>query len=356
MSGHAILLAGAPDADDIDWDSPRLLATFTTPVKRFLGEATIGLANQSTAPTPTYAAPQWRLVSMRNLGYDVTVPEPEDVPQTQFLTNEIRDYEAESQERLRFLEHSLALLNNLDSSQIAPPEDTTTFQSTYSYATSTTTSTSFGTNTGSFDFSATSPAKLGSSSLATLTLRGDITDLRRIPPADHITRIQPQTMTVNLLAALISISPARTVRLRKRAAEMEIHELLLGDETRAGFSITFWLAPADSQAAHRDDELRASLRRLRAGDVVVWQNVALSAFKGCVYGQSLSRRFARNSTSMSVVDAGQAQGLPVGVRGKYKRVRGWADEFVGRTKQVAATASGVGGRMEELPPDTQSPT
>ncbi|TKA65255.1 hypothetical protein B0A55_11385 [Friedmanniomyces simplex] len=367
MSSHAILLAGAPEASDLDWDGTDLLASFNTPVKRFLGhQAAPQQTAQHEASTQPHPSAKWRAAPMNKLAQDATVPEPEDLPQTQFLSLDINDDAAEDQERLRFLEHSLALLSNLDSSQIAAPEDTTAFASTFSFATATT-GTSFNTTYGSFSPSATSPAKAGNTAPpAPLNLRGDITDLKRLPPADHVTRIQPQTMTVNLLAAVISISPPRTVSLRKRTGEMEILELLLGDETRAGFGVTFWLAPVDSQQAkqqqqhHQRDDIRSALQQLRAGDVVVAQNVALSTFNGCVYGQSLSRKFARNSTTITALTGEEVvvavQGF-MGMKGKFERVQKWADDFVGRTRRPGVGVRGVGtgrGGVEELPPDTQS--
>ncbi|TKA67026.1 hypothetical protein B0A55_12121 [Friedmanniomyces simplex] len=364
---HAILLAGAPEASDLDWDGTALLASFNTPVKRFLGHQTApSHLTQHEASTQPHRSAKWRAASMSNPAHDAAVPEPEDLPQTQSLSLDISDDAAEDQERLRFLEHSLALLSNLDSSQIAAPEDTTAFASTFSFATATT-GTSFSTTYGSFSPSATSPAKPGNTAPpAPLNLRGDITDLKRLPPADHVTRIQPQTMTVNLLAAIISISPPRTVSLRKRTGEMEILEILLGDETRAGFGVTFWLTPGESQKEakqhhqhHQRDDIRSSLQQLRAGDVLVAQNVALSAFNGCVYGQSLSRKFARNSTTITVLTGEVVVAVqgPMGMKGKFERVQKWADDFVGRTRRPGVAVRGVGtgrGGVEELPPDTQS--
>ncbi|KAK0261137.1 hypothetical protein LTS09_004400 [Friedmanniomyces endolithicus] len=143
---------------------------------------------------------------------------------------------------------------------------------------------------------------------------------------------------------------------------MDILELLLGDESKAGFSITFWLTAVDSQTKQQDD-LRSELGNLRAGDVVVVRNVALSAFKGCVYGQSLSRKFARNCTSVNVISAEDVRVHgSVAMRGKFGRVQRWADDFVGRrsgpTVMGKAVAGGGGRRVGEevLPPDTPETT
>ncbi|KAK3620938.1 hypothetical protein LTR56_023074 [Elasticomyces elasticus] len=361
MSSRVIFLVGAPLAEDLGAD---LLTSFNTPVKRFLGHPSAPKATP-TQLTQVQASAKWRAISMKNPAHDANVLDQDDVESI------IRNHNDEdsTQQHLAFLEHSLALLNKLDSSQILAGgdyDDSTTFSSTFSLAT--TASESFNNTYCTLDpteLSSTSPAKLGRSS--TLQLRGEITDLKRLSSADHINRIQPQTMTINLLATIISVSPPRTITLRKRTGEMDLQELLLGDETRAGFSVTFWHTPTDSQTRQqRDqrDDMRAQLSELRSGDIVLMQNVALSAFKGVVYGQSLSRRFARNSTIVTVVDAGEVGqagdgfGLPMGIRGKFGRVRKWGDDFVGRTGRTGvgvkrAVGVGRGGDGEVLPPDTQ---
>lgn len=144
---------------------------------------------------------------------------------------------------------------------------------------------------------------------------------------------------------------------------MDIQDLLVGDETRAGFSVSFWLPPADSQQSritkNESDDLRNSLQSLRPGDVVLVRNVALSVWRGAVYGQSLGRRWARNSTSVHGIedDAGAMErALPFGGMGKLARVRDWRDDFVGRrpVRQRGNKGKGVTAGDGDLPPDTQS--
>jgi hypothetical protein len=45
--------------------------------------------------------------------------------------------------------------------------------------------------------------------------------------------------------------------------------------------------------------------------------------------------------------------LPFGFVGKLTRVRGWRDEFVGRSRAKKAIKSGKRKFEEELPPDSQ---
>ncbi|KAK3675913.1 hypothetical protein LTR78_004105 [Recurvomyces mirabilis] len=349
-----ILLAGAPEVEQLDWNDDDLFHDFDTPIRRFLDQAgfegTQGL-NTTTLPsdsTPTASFPKWRGIAIPVPRQDDKMAEAVAPPQTQFLSFHNPDNEDGTQERLRFLELSLAMLSELQSSQIAGPEETT-FMSTYSFATGT----SFTTSNGETEYSSTSPTKFANDTNG-LPMRGDVTDLKGIPSAEHITRIQPQTVTVNILAAIISISPSRTVSLRRSNREMAIVEIVLGDETRAGFSVSFWLAPRDSQHKQADD-LRSSLQAWRSGDVVLIQNVALSAFKGCAFGQSLSRKFARNSTSVIVLSGDSSHKLPVPLQAKSDRVQGWADDFVGRTRKPSALRRGKDAERE-LPPDTQSPS
>ncbi len=83
--------------------------------------------------------------------------------------------------------------------------------------------------------------------------------------------------------------------------------------------------------------------------MVVVNNVALSAFKGCVYGQSLSRRFARNSTSISLI--GDVHGAGA-LRLKLERVQEWTADFVGVATRRPAKKEKE-RQVDALPPDTQ---
>jgi len=344
-----IFLAGAPERDGLSWDDSTLSSHFESPLKRFLGAHTA--PSGTAAELSTVAFPRWRAVDVpTGSREDANKPHGDDPPETRFLLFE--EGVASSRDRIHFVEQSLARLHELDSSQIAPAADDTTFVSRGSFMTSIA-SASSPTSYGSF--STTTPTQ-STQAIQHIHPNGATTDLKRIPHADHLLRIAPQTVTVNLLAAVISVSPSRTVRLRKRQGEMDIIELLLGDETRAGFGVSFWLAPADSQRKEPDD-MREHMRQLRSGDMVLLQNIALSAFKGCVYGQSLSKRFARNSTTLNLLLA--PKGLPAQLQVKYERVQEWSYHFVGRGDRRASVGEGTARsskrRGEELPPDTQSP-
>ncbi|KAK3707583.1 hypothetical protein LTR37_012078 [Vermiconidia calcicola] len=358
-TARTIFLTGAPETESLRWDDQHLLSELKAPFTACLDERTFTSGQpllSSSAPTAPFT--KWRSVDYHSPATKILLAKEDAFQPTQFLSfHDDHGAGALNDDDTGFLEHSVAVLDGLDSSQILPKtaadppdaEEQTTFLSTEeSFTTDSLTESSFHT---------TSNASI----LPVSPERGDIpscpiTDLKHIPNATHITRILPQTITVNLLVGIISISPARTVTLRRKNAEMNIIELTVGDDTRAGFSISLWLTPLDSQ--HRPaDDLRETIKNLRTGDVVLVRNVALGCFRGCVYGQSLSRRFARNSTMLMVLREGDL-GVEGGAFGaKVQRVRRWTSDFVGVAKESlsfveARTATGK-RKNDELPPDTQ---
>jgi hypothetical protein len=88
-------------------------------------------------------------------------------------------------------------------------------------------------------------------------------------------------MTVNIIVGVISIAQPRIVRTRWGTTKSLV-ELLVGDETRSGFTVTFWLSFESTDA----DEMLQSLRRQ---DIVLLRNVALSVFMKKVHGHSLRK-------------------------------------------------------------------
>jgi hypothetical protein len=186
-------------------------------------------------------------------------------------------------------------------------------------------------------------------------------------------------MTVNLIVGIISIPPARLIRTR-RGADVELIEVLVGDETKSGFGINFWLHASKSQAQAKSEsvsgqgqsEMGKVLSGLRPQDVILVKNVALSSFRNKVYGQSLRKEMTkvcllyRNRVDKSDIRGvysrkdleaglGNAQGLASAQIQKTSRVKEWVMRFVG----VVAGGQNKGkGRAEEivgevLPADTQ---
>lgn len=210
-----------------------------------------------------------------------------------------------------------------------------------------------------------------------------LSDLEDIPNAHYLSSIEPQTMTVNLIVGIISIAPTRTVMTGQRYGKpraTELVEMIVGDDTKTGFSITMWL-PREMRVnwkdgAHAAPEgsrsvLRRSLRFMRPRDVVLLQNVALSSFQGKVHGQSLKGDVTKIdllfrkkvddddlSGIYSVSNLRTATGKDPQVL-KVKKVRDWMTEFVGDRGSPPASKGrrrrGLDGRLGYgfLPDDTQ---
>ncbi|CAO1605364.1 hypothetical protein XANCAGTX0491_008883 [Xanthoria calcicola] len=189
-----------------------------------------------------------------------------------------------------------------------------------------------------------------------LLLSTPITNLAALPSASYLHSIIPQTMTVNLLLGIIALPPPRTIITRKTASALALHELTVGDDTKAGFGINIWLPPeprfADGMQKKKnlgegDGDLRATMEELRVRDVVLMRNVALAAFRGRVYGQSLRRGVTRVEL---VWRGGEREMLEGGgvVGEKVRRVREWVLGFVGDGGRGKGGDGGV-----QLPADTQ---
>lgn len=202
--------------------------------------------------------------------------------------------------------------------------------------------------------------------------------LSEIPTAVSLNSIVPQTMTVNLVVGIISISQPRTIMTRKGGRTMELVELLVGDSTQAGFGINIWIPPTPAQKVdaprmNTSDYLRGEvLLRLRPRDIIFARRLALGSFRGKVYGQSLRRGMTTlDLLYRDAVDAEDARGafnvqdINASVEGsneiaQVKRVRDWMMEFVG-AGSITATSKpktlpnicSEGVNLPFLPPDTQ---
>ena len=356
-----VLFAGAPEQNALDWDDSELLPSFVAAFERFLHGRTASVRRTQEESLLFPGPAKWRAVAYQNEALLSQNLSQNDEHQTQFISFRDERHAEDEDVHTDFLEHSMAIMDGLDSSQILPcrPNNAAatdlgmTFMSNTSFASSSAGGSSF----GAMDNSPyqTSPARMRSGSTA-VNVTGPITNLKQVPTADYITRIQPQTMTIHVLVGVITVSPLRTVRLRRSDAEMDILELIVGDESRAGFTISFWLTPRESQSKSSDD-LREYLQALRSGDVVLLQNIALSSFRNCVYGQSLSKRFAKNSTAVVSLDSDVSQAVPTELHAKLGRVRDWASDFVGISRKSTlhpeSESTMLAHNVRELPPDTQ---
>ncbi|UNI22563.1 hypothetical protein JDV02_008440 [Purpureocillium takamizusanense] len=176
-----------------------------------------------------------------------------------------------------------------------------------------------------------------------------LSDLEDVPPAKQILALQPQTVTLNLIIGVISIAQPRTVTTRW-GTTLSLVEVLVGDETTAGFAVTFWIAS--------DSDRNAGVLQLQRQDVVLMENVALHVFRGKVYGQSLRKGLTRvnllwrrdgsgyystRSLSKNRTTAARPQ------QEKTALVKDWVLRFVGRDP-TRTTRSSV-RKSWDMPPD-----
>ncbi|TVY31891.1 hypothetical protein LOCC1_G008620 [Lachnellula occidentalis] len=242
----------------------------------------------------------------------------------------------------QFYEESYARHQDVPSSQIAAVSQTDTSSSG---------GTSFSTTDMTFD----SPANVIKKDVP---VAGNLNNIKDIPHAVYLSSIHPQTMTVNLIVGIISRPEPRFIKTR-RGPDVELIEALVGDETKAGFAVNIWLS--SSQAV--DGDLRSSVQGLRPQDVVLMRNVALSSFRGKVYGQSLRKGMTKihllyrnridrtdlaGCYSAADLNSGELANLQVE---KTKRVREWVMRFVGTG--VMQKNGKRKALHESLPPDTQ---
>ena len=199
-----------------------------------------------------------------------------------------------------------------------------------------------------------------------------LSDLKDLPNAAFLYSITPQTMTVDLVVGIISISQPRIVKTRRGGREVELVEILVGDDSRAGFGINIWLSPAQetSDSGPRDEHLRESTLQLRPRDVVLARQLALCSFRGKVYGQSLRKGMTSlDLLYRNVLDKNDRRGAlrPKDFRDeavrdcqmrKVQKVKHWVLQFVGSNAGPPALANTSTSRiqkqaqLEPLPNDT----
>ena len=263
----------------------------------------------------------------------------------------------------QYYEHSFAVHENIPSSQIVGAES---FDESFT--------------TEAEDFSAAFSAGSSQSNSEGQLARSRLTschlsDLKDMPNAAYLRSITPQTMTVNLVVGIISVSQPRSIKTRKGGRSVELVEMLVGDDTKAGFGINIWLPPSSQERNHSalpNNDLRSQILHLRPQDVVLAKTVALSSFRGKVYGQSLRRGMTTlDLLYRNVVDGDDARGayraaeLEQGTTNdepqvrKVRVVKDWVMRFVGANTGALPsgreTKSRLAGekQMQALPNDTQ---
>lgn len=391
MGRLTIVLTGAPEADRLDWSTPDLLQTFQDSIAAF---ALLPQQAEHALPPSTSSQerslldlPVWRSLSLQRAHVPTGFSQQHNLnivgrfpTSADFLTTAGISFEAASQglsqddaagheSRLldEWYEHSLALHDDLASSQLVP-RDPDGHDGGDDGGTDYSKSVSFSTDEGdtttvltAADDDATiivrTPLQPGRQRGGAARAADHLSDLEDIPPARYLESIQPQTMTVTLIAGIISIAAPRTVETRFGASRTLV-EVLVGDETKSGFSVTFWLSAAECGPGGLESG-SGPLAGLRAQDVVLMRNVALNVFRGRVYGGSLprgmtavhllhrGRRLGAGDDGGHYSGADLAKAARRGARQvhpqleKTVRVRDWVLKFVGGGRPAGGDVGGT---------------
>lgn len=118
-----------------------------------------------------------------------------------------------------------------------------------------------------------------------------LTTLREIPNAAYLRSLEPQTMTVDLVVGILSISQLRSIKTRRYNRQVELVELTVADDSKSGFGVSIWL-PHDqltNAKSGQEDDLRSRVTSIRPRDIVLVKNLALTSFQKKVHGQSLRK-------------------------------------------------------------------
>ena len=251
----------------------------------------------------------------------------------------------------QFYEHSFAVHQDVPSSQVIGVQSSN--------------DASFLTDSSELSTSYMDVTRHGLNSVKHIPASGSLTDLRDIPNAAYLRSINPQTMTVNLIFGIISIPLPRLINTRRGGKRVELIEMIVADETRAGFGINLWLPPIEVQI----QGLGPVAATLRPQDIILARNVALSVFRSNVYGQSLRRDLTKlDLLYRNVVDKHDNEGVysaknlgnaalkdPQII--KVRKVREWVMQFVGNRPQDIGLQPVQTERLDQpqrnLPPDTQ---
>lgn len=366
------LYTGAPDAKGLKWAKEDL----TVPLLPcFATEISLG---PSLPPASKHSNPAWRSISLhqnpQRTGYPQGFERPYlhhvedetsfDADETSFLdtrdlsfisssaTDNEYPISAEAEDVLtEFYEQSFAAHEEIPSSQIVGlSSNETSYVSTAS------------------DLSSTYLEPSAGDSHSTprpLPVSGPLTSLKDIPNAAYLRSINPQTMTVNLIVGIISMPQPRTIKSRKWGRTLELIEMIVADETKAGFGVNLWLPSSDLPAG----SLKAVAVTLRPQDVILVRNIALGSFRNNVYGQSLRKDLTKlDLMYRNLIDRHDKSGIynpqelesatPMDSQArKVKEVKDWVMQFVGggpkNGNQGLTRATGPVGGLHALPPDTQ---
>ena len=326
-----ILLTGAPNAASLSWNEEDLTASL---LPCFAEDDTASTDGPGPFLSESFDAPVWRVLSLEpthletgltpNSRAEALLPwQPvKDRAEAAFLHTQCTSFLSKAPQSepsqatnvSNFLEQSFAAYEEAPSSQViglgASGSQSSTSLSKVEES-----------------FASIDPSQNDSSCI--LPVAPDLLPLSSIPTASRLNALYPQTVTVDLIVGLIAVPPPRTIQPRRGGSPLELLELTAGDETRAGFGLNLWLPPGESA-------LRTMAERLRPRDVILFRRIALKAWNGEVYGQSLRRDMTKvdllwRQGKVDLLRAGHSDRAEEtgAVLAKAKKVREWVLMFVG---------------------------
>ncbi|GKU03816.1 hypothetical protein FLAG1_04726 [Fusarium langsethiae] len=341
MAPRLLLFAGAPPSSSFNPESCTI-----TQIDNSFAEF-LGLAFKKPPHAPLSNLAPWRALPLNRKPLHTGFSQTHDVSvnldnQSEFFTTaevsfkeQSRSFEGDGNAETtlsQFYDHSLALHNPVPSSQLDSFQETTFEETSYE-------ETSFITTLAAERTDAIEPVP------------SHLSNLKDIPPAPKILALHPQTVTLNIIAGIISIAQPRTVTTRW-GRTLSLIEILLGDETKTGFAVTFWL--------EESSVVSAEISTLRRQDVVLMQNVGLHVFQNKVYGQSLRRGMTKVSLLWRRDGSGLYSTRDLSRRGqmhpqlqKAKKVKDWVLRFVGAAAGVMTRSSRARLSWDRPPDDTQ---
>ena len=321
MAPKINMYTGAPVSESINWDNDKLLDEFDGDLLRLIkpsqssrrGRSSTKVSYASSTPVPA-----WRLIpyneahlsngftqledwnyphggadfhngtamalSFRHSGASFhwrlsnSLDDEEDNATQHFFSrgssHQSKDEEQQDQEQdqedSQFYDHSLAIHKFYPSQDIIAGTSLAqaSFPSSQDGGTSVLSDLDYTTTTAATTSTASLTEPLGQ-------IQHTITPLSNIPGPGTIRNFCAGTVIVNLIVGIMSVT--RPFSVQTRYGSREVVELLVGDETKSGFAITFWLST----------NYRAALALLRRQDVIFLRGVALSCFRKTVHGNSL---------------------------------------------------------------------
>ncbi|KAK4696625.1 hypothetical protein P7C71_g1312, partial [Lecanoromycetidae sp. Uapishka_2] len=348
-----LFLTGAPLPRSLRWDEHELSVPL---LPAFVTNTEVKIQG---APVSSDQAPSWRALPIKQpflptgftqasregcsfYGHDDSVKETSFLSTANLSISSTKRSSLDSQnspvlnsaneESLsQYYEHSFAIHEDLPSSQIVGP-------ASFENRTFITES-----DDSTMVLTADSETDSGAQLIRLRLASSQLSDLKDMPNATYLLSIIPQTMTVNLVVGIISISQPRTITTRRGGKSVELVEMIVGDETRTGFGINIWL-PSHHESNHyppREKGLASEILGLRPRDIVLAKQVALSSFNGMVYGQSLRRDMTTlDLLYRNIIDDEDRRGAFKGKdlmddsmgdaqMRKLKRVKDWVVRFVG---------------------------